>query len=301
MSEDQPGGPAGEDTWARLRRDMVVFEDRTMLALNKPPGTSLVGERHGTDLARMAKEAGERWYPVHRVDKVTSGLVVIAKNLPTHGAVTRQFARRSVQKAYLAVTRSAEVPDEGTVDLPLLTAGSGRIRVAAERARIVADEETGSWGVPAEHVFTHTRSYPSVTVFRTVARGPGGALLVVRPVTGRRHQIRVHLAWIGLPLAGDPLFDRGAAARGERTLLHSWSLRFATPWRDRDRMSLRANPRRDFWDAADVGSDAYDLRQAARAAYFDLDDRYARALAAATGDDPADGSSGDAAGGHGDL
>src|SRR5439155_363476 len=120
----------------------------------------------------------------------------------------------------------------------------GRVRVAAPRARIVADGAHGTWSVPESEVFGHVRSYPSVTTFAVVWQDGRHALLAVRPVTGRRHQIRVHLAWVGHPVEGDPLFG---PADAPRTLLHSWRLAFDAAWRDGSRVRAEAAPGPDFW------------------------------------------------------
>lgn len=261
----------GSLSWAELRRRYTVLDDSAVLVVNKPAGISVMGERHETDLVRTARDGGEELWPVHRIDKVTSGAVLLARNLDVHSGLTRQFTRRTVDKVYLAVTRSSGLPERGTVDLPLVTAGSGRVRVAAERGRIAADgtDEAGRWSVAADDVFAHTRTYPSLTTFAKVAEGSGHTLLAVRPVSGRRHQIRVHLAWIGHPIDGDPLFDRAAAGRGVRTLLHSWQLAFDAAWSGGARLRVAADPGDDFWApvlaAHVVGTPAVLLDRAARA------------------------------------
>ncbi len=230
--------------WADIRAGGVVLEDEAVLVLNKPAGVSVMGERHETDLVRMAAAAGEQLFPAHRIDKVTSGAVLFAKDLRWHGPLTRQFALRTAGKAYLAITRPGGLPDRGVVDLPLSTGRKGRIRVAAQRASIVADDAHGRWSVPESEIFSHVRTYPSVTTFTTVWQDGRHALLAVRPVTGRRHQIRVHLAWIGHPVEGDPLFGAAGAAR---TLLHSWRLAFDAAWRGGSRLRVEAIPGADFW------------------------------------------------------
>jgi tRNA pseudouridine32 synthase / 23S rRNA pseudouridine746 synthase len=222
----------------------VVLEDEAVLVLNKPAGLSVMGERHETDLVRMAAAAGEELFPVHRIDKVTSGAVLLAKELRWHGPLTRQFAGRTVGKSYLAITRPGGLPSQGVIDLPLSTGRKSRVRVAAQRASIVADAARGTWSVPGAEVFGHVRAYPSVTTFATMWQDERCALLAVRPVTGRRHQIRVHLAWIGHPVEGDPLFG---ASDAPRALLHSWRLAFDAAWRGGSRLQVEAAPGDDFW------------------------------------------------------
>ncbi|HEY7429825.1 MAG TPA: RNA pseudouridine synthase [Streptosporangiaceae bacterium] len=241
--------------WAQLRSAHVVLEDEAVLVLNKPAGISVTGERHETDLVRLAKEAGEQLFPVHRIDKVTSGAVLLAKELRWHGGLTRQFNKQTVAKAYLAITSPGGLPPAGTIDLPLSVGRKNRVRVAAQRAAIVAGPAAGRWSVPEAEVFGQVRVYPSVTSFRTLWQDRDRALLLVWPTTGRRHQIRVHLAWIGHPVAGDPLFpatSTGAAAgdgaaAGARAYLHSWRLEFDAAWRDGARMRVEAPPGGGFW------------------------------------------------------
>jgi tRNA pseudouridine32 synthase/23S rRNA pseudouridine746 synthase len=228
--------------WSGIRDGGVVFEDEAVLVLNKPAGLSVMGERHETDLVRMAAAAGEELFPVHRIDKVTSGAVLFARELRWHSGLTRQFARRTTGKAYLAIATPGGLPPAGTIDLPLSVGRKNRVRVAAPRASIGTDGRT--WSVPAAEVFGDVRIYPAVTAFVTLWQDERHALLTVRPVTGRRHQIRVHLAWIGHPVAGDPLF--GASGTG-RALLHSWRLAFDAAWRDGARITVEAPPGDDFW------------------------------------------------------
>ncbi|MCA1221318.1 RluA family pseudouridine synthase [Streptomyces sp. 8L] len=258
--------------WHDLRSSSLLVEDAAILALDKPSGISVMGERHDTDIVELAQESGEKLYPVHRIDKATSGVVLFAKDLSRHGGLTRQFNKQTVDKAYLVVTETVGLPDEGTVELPLSAGRKGRIRIAAQRESIRADREKGPDGVlggaagngggnagagsgetdrgrwwVAEEDLLDTRRYPSTTLFRRVYEGARHSLLVVRPVTGRRHQIRVHLAWIGHPVLGDPLFDKAAAQAGSRTFLHSWRLGFDADWLGGERPALDAAPPGQFF------------------------------------------------------
>lgn len=262
--------------WAGIREGAVLFEDEAVLVLNKPAGISVMGERHETDLVRLAQEDGEELFPVHRIDKVTSGAILFAKELRHHGDLTRQFNRRTVGKSYLAITRTSELPDggrralpaSGTIDLPLGVGRKNRVRVAGNREDIVVSEggrrwslatsdaedggagAGGGWGSGAK------KSYPSRTDFARAWGDDHHDLLALHPVTGRRHQIRVHLAWIGHPIEGDPLFDRSAAARGVRCALHSWRLAFDAAWANGKRIALEAPPGEDFWGVLGDGARA---------------------------------------------
>ncbi|WP_327008044.1 RluA family pseudouridine synthase [Dactylosporangium sp. NBC_01737] len=225
--------------WADYRKH-ALFEDDAVLVLDKPVGVSVMGERHETDLVRMAADAGETLYPVHRIDKVTSGVILFAKDLAAHGALTRQFNKRTVSKAYLAVVTPGGLPSSGTIDLPLSVGRKNRVRIAAARESIAADPVAGTWSVPAEAVFDQVTTYPSVTRLRVPWQDERHALVVADPLTGRRHQIRVHLAWIGHPILNDPLFDKAATGR---THLHAWRLSFDL---DGERVTVSAPPSAEF-------------------------------------------------------
>ncbi|MCW0215854.1 MAG: RNA pseudouridine synthase [Pseudonocardia sp.] len=206
-------------TWAALR-ERALLETPDVLVLDKPPGIAVTGERHDVDLVELAAAEGEILYPVHRIDKVTSGLVLLARTLPAHGPLTRQFADRTAEKAYLAVLEGAGLPERWTIDLPLGVGRKSTVRIAAPRESLTFDAAASRWAVPEAEVLPGKKNYPSVTHLERVAEAGGRTLVVARPVSGRRHQIRVHLAWTGTPITGDPLF------RGEgRTFLHSWRLR----------------------------------------------------------------------------
>ncbi|RJO78833.1 RNA pseudouridine synthase [Nocardia panacis] len=238
-----------EMDWPRLRERCLLVEDAAILALNKPAGIAVTGERHDTDIVELAAAAGETLYPVHRIDKVTSGLVLLAKELPAHGQLTRQFNKQTAAKGYLAVVESTGLPDRGVIDLPLRVGRKNRVRIAAPRESIRV--EGGRWFVAAADLLDG-KNYPSVTEFTTVLRTDTRTVLALRPITGRRHQIRVHLAWIGHPILGDPLFDRSAVH--PRTHLHSWRLGLDASWRTPPELRLEAVPGADFWSPVGIDS-----------------------------------------------
>lgn len=230
--------PATTPGWPELRARTLAETD-DYLVLDKPAGVSVTGERHDTDLVRIAADAGERVIPVHRIDKVTSGLVLLARSTAAHGPLTRQFAKRTVAKSYLAIVRADAGPPAGTVELPLCTGRKNRVRVAAPREEITF--AAGRWTVPP--AATRPDGLPSTTGVRPLWSGAGFALLHAEPHTGRRHQIRVHLAWIGHPIVGDPLFERSGPTG--RTCLHAWRLAFDDA--AGRRIEVRADPGEDFW------------------------------------------------------
>ena len=239
-------------TWAELRDGRVAHADAAMLVLDKPAGWSVTGERHDTDLVRVAREAGEELWPAHRIDKVTSGLVVFGRTLAAQGDLTRQWALRTVDKTYLALTATTGLPDRGVVELPLSVGRKNRVRIAAARDAIVRDGDT--WAAPAAAVLDGVSTYPSTTTFERLAVDDTHTLLAVTPTTGRRHQIRVHLAWIGHPIVGDPLFDRHATTR---VGLHAWRLALdAVGAPDGRRLALEAPPPPDFRALSSLAAEA---------------------------------------------
>jgi 23S rRNA pseudouridine1911/1915/1917 synthase len=207
----------------------VVFEDADLLVVNKPPGLVVhpaAGNPSGTlvnallhhcdDLSGIGGVA--RPGIVHRLDKDTTGLMVVAKNDRAHQALTIAFRWRKVDKVYLAVCYGVPSDDEGVVDAPLDRHPRQRQQMA------VVDD-----GRPAR------------TIYEVRRRWDGTALLHCRLVTGRTHQIRVHMAHVGHALVGDPIYagrqwrairdPRAAAACRSfpRQALHAMRLAFDHP------------------------------------------------------------------------
>lgn len=196
----------------------IVYEDEALLVVNKPAGLVVhpaPGHAGGTLVngllaycPQIAEVGGpERAGIVHRLDKDTSGLIVVAKDEATHTALQRQFKRRGVSKTYLALVEGQVQPPEGIIEAPI-----GRDRVRRKRMMVTPSGRQAR------------------TTYRVLEYFADHTLLEVQPVTGRTHQIRVHLAWLGYPVVGDDVYGyrRQRLLQG-RHFLHAARLRFTHP------------------------------------------------------------------------
>lgn len=202
-----------------------LYDDEYMLAMAKPAGMVVhptYKNKTGTLLDAVTSAGVPRPSIVGRLDKWTSGIVLVAKSRYVHAALQRTLASPTAEKVYLAVVYGRPAASTGAVDFPLKVDASDRRRV------IVAADGA-----------------PSRTHFELVAwRNVGGcevSVLRCRPTTGRRHQIRVHLAEVGLPLLGDAVYRKSiridcgdavvqtAVDRLPGQALHSWKVSFDHP------------------------------------------------------------------------
>ena len=179
----------------------IVYEDDTLLVINKPVGLVVhpgSGNWEGTLLNALLHhapqlEAVPRAGIVHRLDKDTSGLLVVAKTLTAQTHLVRQLQARSVKREYLALVHG-EVRHGGTVDQPIDRHPTQRVKMAVVES-----------GKPAVTHYEIEKRFPTVST----SSGPGCTLLRCRLETGRTHQIRVHMAHIGHPLVGDSVYLKG--------------------------------------------------------------------------------------------
>lgn len=187
---------------------VVLFENEDILAADKPEGLAAIpGPKGLPSLLGMLEDAcGGRLYIVHRLDKEVSGVILFARNAAGHRYLNRQFAERAVEKTYMALVHGVVVEGEGMIDRPVREFGSGRM------------------GVDVRH------GKSSITRFKVMRRFNDCTLLEVHPLTGRRHQIRVHLYDMGHPIVGDPLYGPREIQRSfPRLMLHARAISFELP------------------------------------------------------------------------
>ena len=193
----------------------VLYEDPDVVAINKPAGMVVhagAGVRSGTVVNALLYRFGslsstggeERPGIVHRLDRYTSGVLLVARNDAAHRNLAAQFAERRVEKIYLALVEGAIPRDSGRIEKPISRDPVRRVRMTARRAE----------------------GRSAITEYRVLRRFAAFTLLEVSIKTGRTHQIRAHFSAIGHPVAGDRLY--GAAA-GSRFFLHAHRLRFFQP------------------------------------------------------------------------
>lgn len=201
-------------------RSLVIYEDPDILALNKPTGLSSQGGRgqvHTLDelLWAFAKPGKARPRLIHRLDRDTSGVILTAKTKPAAGFLGKAMMARKFAKTYRAiVTPAAPEPRNGAIDASLRRDEQGREAFMRVCAPDHPDAETAR------------------SRYRTLAEAPGAALLELDPETGRMHQLRVHLAHIARPIAGDVRYGGALVVGGRavpRLMLHAAALTFPHP------------------------------------------------------------------------
>jgi 23S rRNA pseudouridine1911/1915/1917 synthase len=204
----------------------IIHEDEHIVVLVKPPGMLVhptKGVKGGTLANALTYHLNRDFYDgllesgtgeaaldlvrpglVHRLDRATSGLMVVARTPRALAVLSRHFHRRLVEKRYLAVVRGRVPESAGSIEAPI-----GR-----------DPDRRPQWGVTES-------GKPSLTRFRVLDRGPCATLVELEPVTGRTNQLRIHCAHAGHPIVGDELYGQGQSAA--RLCLHAWRLAFHHP------------------------------------------------------------------------
>lgn len=160
--------------------DLIIFEDPDYIILNKPAGISTLADRNDShNILSMARTFDPNLTVCHRLDKETSGVIVLARNPEAYRFLAIQFEKRSVDKTYRAVVDGLHDFQDEVIDLPLITTRSGITQVHRRRGK------------------------ESRTVVTTLQTFRSHSLVECKPITGRRHQIRAHLSYLGAPIVGD--------------------------------------------------------------------------------------------------
>lgn len=211
----------------------ILFEDSALIVINKPAGMVVhpgAGNTHGTLVSALLHHCGslsqvggvERPGIVHRLDKETSGCLVAAKSDAAHQSLANQFASRTIQKTYLAITDTCPRMRTGLIDAPIARHPAHRQKMAISRSG---------------------RGREAVTEYRVLATKDGQTLIECHPRTGRTHQIRVHLQHLGSPILGDSVYGRRKSL--SRHMLHAWKLAFQHPITAQT-LTLTATPPPEF-------------------------------------------------------
>lgn len=206
----------------------ILWSDQNLLVIDKPAGLLSIPDGYDPTLPHLKSELMEKYgrlWIVHRLDRYTSGVMLVARSAETHQALNTQFQNREVKKTYAALVDGCPEWDQKLVEVPL------RIN-AGKRHRTVVDVERGK---------------PSATHFRVLERFEHFCLVDARPDTGRRHQVRAHLSNAGYPITCDSLYGSQRVIHGsdldaqfsgeiqpgevvlERTALHASSIEFMHP------------------------------------------------------------------------
>ena len=204
----------------------IIYKDEHIVIVNKPAGLSVLTEGWEKDaayLVKMLEEEFDKIWVVHRIDKVTSGIVLFALTAEAHRSLNIQFEKHQVEKTYHAILNGLPKWDEKITKFPL------RVNVGHKHRTMVDDKS----GVRSE------------TRFKILKRYQASALAEAMPMTGRTHQIRVHAYALGHPLVGDILYSAPETEIIPRPALHAYSLKFTHPTTN-EAVSFQAEYPHDF-------------------------------------------------------
>ncbi|WP_028580951.1 TIGR01621 family pseudouridine synthase [Desulfogranum japonicum] len=178
----------------------ILAEEESFIVVNKSAGVHFHSQSGNLGVAaQLAHDTGKKWYPVHRLDTVTSGLLLFARTPEAARVFSTLFAEHGVQKYYLALAEGKPKKKQG--------------RIAGDMAKARR----------SRYKLLRSMEHPAVTQFFSRSLVPGIRMYLLKPLTGKTHQLRVAMASLGTPILGDTLYG---AKESDRTYLHAWHLEF---------------------------------------------------------------------------
>jgi tRNA pseudouridine32 synthase/23S rRNA pseudouridine746 synthase len=183
----------------------ILYQDDLLIVANKPAGLlSVPGKLEGREDCLVTRLQAAHWDTllVHRLDCDTSGVMIFARTKQAQGFLGQEFEKRRAKKTYFARVAGEMAEDSGHVDLPL----------------------GADWPNRPRQMVSHEHGRPAQTDWQVIGRAPGETRVRLSPLTGRSHQLRVHMLALGHPILGDPIYATGAARAYPRLMLHAETL-----------------------------------------------------------------------------
>ena len=183
----------------------ILYQDDQIIVANKPAGLlSVPGKLEGREDCLVTRLQAAHWDTllVHRLDCDTSGVIIFARTKQAQGFLGQEFEQRRAKKTYVARVMGDMAQDSGHVDLPL----------------------GADWPNRPRQMVSHEHGRPAQTDWQVIGRTPGETRMRLSPLTGRSHQLRVHMLALGHPILGDPIYATGAAREFPRLMLHAETL-----------------------------------------------------------------------------
>lgn len=190
----------------------IIFQDKFLLAISKPPGLLSVPGR-GEDKADSLITRVQKVYPdarvAHRLDRDTSGLLLFPRGAKIHRQISLMFEKREMDKSYVAVVMGKLEQEQGEVNMPLMV----------------------DWPNRPLHIVNTDNGKPATTRYKVLSFDELAhtSRIALEPLTGRTHQLRVHMQYLGHPIVGDTLYGGNAESKSTRLLLHAYTLDFTHP------------------------------------------------------------------------
>ena len=215
----------------------ILYKDEHIIVINKPAGLPVLPdgwEKNAPYLVKMLEEEFGKVYTIHRLDKVTSGVIIFARTTDAHRTLNIQLEKHEAEKVYHAIVEGEPRWNEKTTKFPLRTN-------VGHKHRTMVDDKNGK---PSETRFKVIKRYQASLEYDRKE----SALVEAKPMTGRTHQIRVHAYALGHPLLGDILYGASETDLIARPALHAHSLTFTHPTTN-ERLTFTAERPQDFVNA----------------------------------------------------